>query len=120
MPKPTVPYQYRIINHDLDGMHFCWNNIWHNWGNNQAYALLETFKITGDSTLFYGVNAWDYTFIPFLIENNFSREIMFNSNQTYTFKIFSQITYGMKSLSEITGKESAIECLLAIQKRGLI
>ncbi len=69
MPKPTVPYQYRIINHDLDGMHFYWNNIWHNWGNNQAYALLETFKITGDSTLFYSVNAWDYTLIPFLIEN---------------------------------------------------
>lgn len=93
-----MEYQYCAKNHDLDGMYFCWKNIWHNWGNNQAYALLEAFKITGDSTLFYSVKTWADSFIPFLIENNMPRELTLNSNQTYKKVDFSQIAYGINSL----------------------
>jgi len=96
--KGLMEYQYCAKNHDLDGMYFCWKNIWHNWGNNQAYALLEAFKITGDSTLFYSVKTWADSFIPFLIENNMPREITLNSNQTYKKADFPQIAYGINSL----------------------
>lgn len=96
--KGLMEYQYCDKNHDLDGMYFCWKNIWHNWGNNQAYALLEAFKITGDSTLFYSVKTWADFFIPFLIENNTPREILVNSNKTYKKADFPQIAYGINSL----------------------
>jgi len=110
--KGLIEYQYCVKNHDLDGMYFCWKNIWHNWGNNQAYALLEAFKITGDSTLFYSVKSWADSFIPFLIKNNIPREITVNSNQTYKKVYFLQIAYGinslyrgMKSLADITNDD---------------
>jgi len=96
--KGLMEYQYCDKNHDLDGMYFCWKNIWHNWGNNQAYALLEAFRITGDSTLFYSVKSWADSFIPFLIENNMPREITLNSKQTYKKVDFPQIAYGINSL----------------------
>jgi len=96
--KGLIEYQYCVKSHDLDGMYFCWKNIWHNWGNNQAYALLEAFKITGDSTLFYSVKSWADSFIPFLIKNNIQREITVNSNQTYKKVDFPQIAYGVNSL----------------------
>lgn len=96
--KGLIEYQYCAKNHDLDGMYFCWKNIWHNWGNNQAYALLEAFKITGDSTLFYSVKTWADSFIPFLIENNLPRKITLNLKQTYKKVDFPQIAYGVNSL----------------------
>ena len=111
MPKPTVLYQYRIINHDLDGMHFCWNNIWHGWGNNQAYALLETYKITANPDILKSVQLWADFFIPFLIVNNFPRRIELSSDRTYQMAAYPQIAYGInslyrgvKTLAEITGK----------------
>ena len=111
MPKPTVLYQYRIINHDLDGMHFCWNNIWHGWGNNQAYALLETYKITANPDILKSVQLWADCFIPFLIDNNFPRRIELSSDGTYQMATYPQIAYGInslyrgvKTLAEITGK----------------
>jgi hypothetical protein len=110
--RGIIKYQHRNENHDLDGMYFCWNNIWHNWGNNQAYALLEAFRITGDSTLFYSVKSWADSFIPFLIKNNIPREITMNSNQTYKKVDFPQIAYGinslyrgLKSLADITNDD---------------
>jgi hypothetical protein len=114
--KGLIEYQYCAKNHDLDGMYFCWKNIWHNWGNNQAYALLEAFKITGDSTLFYSVKTWADSFIPFLIENNIPREITLNSKQTYKKVDFPQIAYGinslyrgMKSFADINNNDSYTE-----------
>ena len=114
--KGLIGYQYCAKNHDLDGMYFCWKNIWHNWGNNQAYALLEAFKITGDSTLFYSVKTWADSFIPFLIENNMPREITLNSKQTYKKVDFPQIAYGinslyrgMKSFADINNNDSYAE-----------
>ena len=105
-----IGYQYLSSGHDLDGMYLCWKNVWHNWGNNQAYSLLEVFKITEDSTLLLSLTNWADSYVPFLIENNFPWEITVSSSGGFSVTEMPQIAYGihsiyrgMKSLAEITG-----------------
>jgi len=111
LAEGLMDYQFQQEGHMLDGMYFCWQNIWHNWGNNQAYALLETYRITGDPKILESVQRWADDFVTFLIEHNFPRRIEMNNDGTYKMSTCPQIAYGinslyrgMKSLAEITGK----------------
>lgn len=113
--KGIVKYQYQIPDHDLKGMYLCWNNIWHNWGNNQALGLLEAYKITADSTLLNSVENWADYFIPYLLENEFLWEINVKFNQGFTTVQFPQIAYGfnsiyrgIKTLASVTENEEYI------------
>jgi hypothetical protein len=96
--KGLIGYQYRNTDHDLDGMYLCWNNTWHNWGNNQAYALLEAYKIIGDSTTLASVKLWADSFIPFLEEVDYPNVITVDFNGNYTTETYPQIAYGFNSL----------------------
>lgn len=96
--KGLIGYQYRNTGHDLEGMYLCWNNMWHNWGNNQAFALLEAYKITGDSTSLESVKVWADSFIPFLDSSGYPNEITVDLNGNYTTKTYPQIAYGFNSL----------------------
>ena len=107
-----IGYQYRNTDHNLDGMYLCWNNTWHNWGNNQAYALLEAYKITGDSTSLESVRIWADSFVSFLDSSGYLNEITVNINGDYTTETFPQIAYGfnslyhgMKVLADITNEQ---------------
>ncbi len=91
-------YQHRLSEHELDGLYFCWNNTWHNWGNNQAYGLLEAYKINQDSTILASVESWADTFVPYLIQNGFPFEITVSSNEHFTVTEWPQIAYGMNSI----------------------
>lgn len=110
--KGLIGYQYRNTGHDLDGMYLCWNNTWHNWGNNQAYALLDAYKITSDSTLLASVKVWADSFVPLLEKVGFPNEITINQNGNYITETHSQIAYGfnsiyhgMKTLADITSEQ---------------
>ena len=114
--KGLIGYQYRKTDHNtdhnLDGMFLCWNNTWHNWGNNQAYVLLETYKITGDSTSLASVKVWADSFVPFLEKIGFPNEITVDFNGNYTTETYPQIAYGfnslyhgMKTLANITNEQ---------------
>lgn len=110
--KGLIGYQYRNSDHDLDGMYLCWNNTWHNWGNNQAYALLEAYKINGDSTLLESVKVWADSFVPFLDSIGYANEITVDLNGNYTTETYPQIAYGfnslyhgMKTLADITNEQ---------------
>lgn len=110
--KGLMGYQYRKAGHDLDGMFLCWNNTWHNWGNNQAFALLEAYKVTGDSTFLTSVKVWADSFVPFLDKAGFPNEIIVDFNGNYTTKTYPQIAYGfnslyhgMKTLANITNEQ---------------
>ncbi len=101
--------QFQIQGHDLNGMYFCWPSLWHNWGNNQAYALLKAYKITANTDIIVSVRDWADFFIPHLKRNDFLWDIRINDNQQYTYHKFPQIAYGMnsiyqglKSLAELT------------------
>ncbi|MCH8068281.1 MAG: hypothetical protein IID16_03260 [Candidatus Marinimicrobia bacterium] len=106
-----IEYQYQEPEHDLNGMYFCWKNIWHNWGNNHMYGLLEAYKITDDSTVLSSTKIWADSFVPFLIKNDYPREITVSYSQEYSVVDMPQIAYGFNSiyrglrlLAEITGE----------------
>jgi len=105
-----LDFQYRQDGSDLDGMFFCWLNIWHSWGNNQSTALLRTFQITQDTKYLNSVQQWADNFVSFLIKNNFPWDITVSQDGSYSMNDFPQIAYGihsiysgMKSLADITG-----------------
>lgn len=109
-----IEHQFRDRSHELNGMYFCWQNLWHNWGNNQAYALISAFNAVGDSSCFYSVQEWAEYFIPFLIERNFPNEILLFPDGEYSVKDYPQIAYGfcsiysgIRSYAELTGNRAA-------------
>ncbi|MEE9190946.1 MAG: hypothetical protein V3U16_09275 [Candidatus Neomarinimicrobiota bacterium] len=169
-----IGYQYRKSEHPLNGIYFCWDNIWHNWGNNQSTALLKAYEITGNPVFFESVKNWADGFIRTFVENSYYHEIRVQFSGEFDTVQFPQIAYGfssvyrgLRTLADITdsqeyltlsedvfawfkggnsssttmystvtgrcfdginsqndvnmnsGAESTVECLLAIQKRGL-
>jgi hypothetical protein len=93
-----VGFQFRREGHPLDGLYFCWQNSWHDWGANQPLALVEAFKITGDSTFYKSVQIWAENLVPFHIENKLPREIALNPGGSYHLKQLPQIAYGVNAL----------------------
>ena len=84
------------------GMFLSWKNLWHSWGNSQAYALL----LAGDQ-----LDRPDYTrsalleidnFVPYLLESGFSESILIKreSNGISEEKRtrFPQIAYGIRPM----------------------
>jgi len=116
LSKGLIAYQYRVPDHDLDGMYFSWDSLWHNWGNNQALALLEAYEITGNDTLLLSVRRWADGFVLFVLENNFPQRITVADNGSYSVTMFPQIAYGinsmyrgLKTLAEITENKQYAE-----------
>lgn len=110
--EAIVLTQFRDSHHPLDGMYFCWKNLWHCWGNNQAYALMEAFRIVGDSSYFNSVKSWADNFVRFLIDNNYPSEIKLFADSTYVMRDYPDIAYGvnsiyrgLESLYEVSGEE---------------
>ena len=96
----------------LNGMYFCWKNIWHSWGNNQALALLRAYQITKDDRILTSLNKWANNFIEFIIENNFPAEVKIKDGNNYSLATYPQIAYGitsmyraMQELYKLTGQE---------------
>jgi len=109
--EALVLSQYKNAESDINGMYFCWNNIWHAWGNSQAYALLEVYKITGNEDYLNSVKLWADNFVPYYIDQNFPREIIVTNNG-FEQEVFPQIAYGINSvyrglkfLAEITKEQ---------------
>jgi len=112
LSEGLIGWQFVNSKHDLNGMYFCWNNIWHNWGNNQAFALMQAYTVTGETRVLESVKVWADNFVPYLINNKFPRKITIDESGKYEVEKFPQIAYGinsiyqgMKSLAEITGDE---------------
>ncbi len=85
---------------------------WHNWGNNQAFALLEVYKVTGDSACLASVKVWADSFVPFLDKVGFPNNITVDFNGNYITETYPQIAYGfnslyhgMKTLANMTGEK---------------
>jgi hypothetical protein len=114
IPKLTegiLSYQYRWEGSPLDGMFFCWRNVWHNWGNLQALALLRSYEVTKDSTCLFAVERWANQFIPWTIGQGYFWEIRVGTDDSISVQEFPQIAYGISSsyrgmqiLAELTGE----------------
>lgn len=110
--EAIVLTQFRDDCHPLNGMYFCWKNLWHCWGNNQAYALTESFRIIGDASYLSSVKVWADNFVRFVVNEDYPNEIKLFSDSTYVIKDYPDIAYGinsiyrgLKSLYEISNNE---------------
>ena len=79
-----------------------WKNIWHAWGNTQAYALLYTGRIIqNDEFITAGLNEVDH-FYPYCTENDFLSEFKITTNNDsiikQDFSLFPQIAYGISPM----------------------
>lgn len=103
-------YQHRNPESELHGMYFCWQSVWHNWGNTQTAALMAAYRLTENPAYLESVRLWADHFVPFVLTNNFPWEITVHPDSTYTLTPYPQIAYGInsmyqgiKALSDVTG-----------------
>ena len=87
--KKTFPY-YAFMS---------WKNIWHAWGNMQAYALLYSGRVLQNDTFINaGLNEVKY-FYPYCIEKGFIHQFrLVNNNDSLImedYNQFPQIAYGI-------------------------
>ncbi len=92
-----LTYQYRQPGSDVDGMFFCWENLWHGWGNLQALALLEAFVVTNDSTYLAAVEYWAENFLSWAVAQGSFWEISVTAADRINTTEFPQIAYGAGS-----------------------
>ena len=92
-----LTYQYQNPEPVVDGMLFCWNNLWHNWGNLQALAILETYAIDQDSTYLNAVERWADHFLSWAADQGHFWEITATTAGAVTTVEFPQIAYGLGS-----------------------
>lgn len=97
LAEGLVTYQYLNPESVADGMFFSWNNLWHNWGNLQALAILEAYSIQPDSTYLAAVERWADHFLARAADRGYDWEITVNPDGTLTTVIFPQIAYGIGS-----------------------
>lgn len=89
--------QYQNPEAVIDGMLFCWNNVWHNWGNLQALAILEAYAIDQDSTYLNAVERWADHFLTWTAGQGHFWEITATTAGDVTTVEFPQIAYGLGS-----------------------
>ncbi|MCH7573792.1 MAG: hypothetical protein IIA59_01580 [Candidatus Marinimicrobia bacterium] len=92
-----LTFQLRSAGSDLDGMFYSWQNIWHNWGNLQALALLEGFALSQDSTLLAAVERWADGFLSWQADQGYYWEIAVTEPTEFSLTAFPQIAYGLGS-----------------------
>ncbi|MEN8227951.1 MAG: hypothetical protein ABFS38_07325 [Bacteroidota bacterium] len=79
-----------------------WKNIWHAWGNMQAYALLYTGRVLQNVRFIdAGLKEVKY-FYPFCIEQNFLSDFRISSSNDsiliHDLHSFPQISYGIRPM----------------------
>ncbi len=97
LAEALMGWQYTGDDLKYKGLYYCWQNTWHGWGNNQAFALLQAYIISADQRYLNSVKLWADHFVPTLIELNFPAEFKLDSTGVWHSKDFSQIAYGMNS-----------------------
>jgi len=93
-----------------------WENTWHAYGNEQAYALLKAGSFLNDSNYTSHALAEVDNFYPWLLQNGFLSSFTVTNNgtglQLSSVNSYAQIAYGIKPMVfaaaeayEITGQE---------------
>ena len=79
-----------------------WENTWHAYGNDQAYALLKAGAFLNDAQYSSKALAEVDNFYPWLLENGFQSSFVVANNgsgiQLISEKTFDQIAYGIRPM----------------------
>lgn len=105
-----------------NGAILSWGNIWHAWGNSQAYALLKAGKeLDEDTYLKSGLKEVDH-FYPYLLENGF-RSAFWVEKENEGFaesrrEEYSRIAYGIRPMAWAAMEAYQITGELKYKKRA--
>jgi hypothetical protein len=103
LAKGIMVMQKGDADHYPYGAFMSWQNLWHAWGNGQAFALLKAGqKFNNQSYIDSALKEIDH-FYPYLIENGFAEAfwIQKTDDKTYTEikrNHYPQITYGLRPM----------------------
>lgn len=85
------------------GAFMSWQNLWHAWGNSQAYALLKAGQKFNDQTYIDSALKEINNFYPYLLENGFAEAFWIkktgeNSYSEIKRNSYPQIAYGLRPM----------------------
>ncbi len=85
------------------GAFLSWQNLWHAWGNNQAYALLKAGQQFNDQAYIDSALKEIDNFYPYVLENGFAeafwiKKIEDNSYTEIKRNQYPQIVYGLRPM----------------------
>jgi len=84
------------------GAFMSWENLWHAWGNNQAYALLKTGQFFNNQTYIDSALKEIDHFYPYLLKNGFAEAFWIKQENGQYQEIkrneFPQIAYGIRPM----------------------
>jgi hypothetical protein len=85
------------------GVFLSWKNLWHAWGNSQAYALLKAGQLFNNQAYIDSAFKEIDNFYPYLLKNGFAESfwIMKTGKKSYSEikrNKYPQITYGLRPM----------------------
>jgi hypothetical protein len=85
------------------GAFMSWQNLWHAWGNNQAYALLRAGQTFNNQTYIDSALKEIDNFYPYLLENGFAEAFWIQKTEEGNFSEvkrneYPQIAYGLRPM----------------------
>jgi hypothetical protein len=85
------------------GAFLSWQNLWHAWGNNQAYALLKAGQQFNNQEYIDSALKEIDNFYPYLLENGFAEAFWIKKNDDDSFteikrNQYPQIIYGLRPM----------------------
>jgi hypothetical protein len=86
------------------GAFMSWQNLWHAWGNNQAYALLKAGQRFNESTYIESALKEIDNFYPYLLEHGFAEAIWIQKDadsdgfSEVKRNSYPQIAYGLRPM----------------------
>jgi hypothetical protein len=94
--------QIKDTEFEFNGVFLSWQNIWHGWGNSQAYALLKAYQVLNDEKIKTSALLELNNFYERLIENGFLSYFEVKKHHD-EFEIvesnkFSQIAYNIRPM----------------------
>jgi hypothetical protein len=85
------------------GAFMSWQNLWHAWGNNQAYALLKAGQKFKNQIYIESALKEIDNFYPYLLKNGFAEAFWIKKTKDNSFieikrNKYPQITYGLRPM----------------------
>ncbi len=102
MAKGIIQMQKGNASHYPYGVFLSWENLWHAWGNSQAYALLKAGQqFNNEDYIKSALLEVDY-FYPYLLKNGFAEAFWVEKDQNHFTETkrndFPQIAYGIRPM----------------------
>jgi hypothetical protein len=103
LAKGIILMQKGDANNYPYGAFLSWQNLWHAWGNNQAYALLKAGQQFNNQTYIVSALKEIDNFYPYLLKNGFAEAFWIKKTEDHSYteikkNQYPQIVYGLRPM----------------------